>query len=144
MSTSTATPPSKPAARLSVWRPSRIVILIVLAAAVLVCAIALGMIRWWPFGQVSVLQNLRQASDSQVQVRSFREMYFPSPGCILEGVVFIHGPASSKPLITVEKLTIRGSYSGLLAQHISQIRAEGLPCTIRAKNLYASMCIKRF
>lgn len=126
MSTSTATPPSEPAARPSVWRPSRIVILIVLAAAVLVCAIALAMIRWWPFGQASVLQNLREAGDSQVQVRSFHETYFPSPGCVLEGVAFIHGPADSKPLITVEKLTIRGSYSDLLSQHISQIRAEGL------------------
>jgi hypothetical protein len=126
MSTSTATPPSKPDTRPSAWWPSRIVILIVLAVGVLVCAIALGMSRWWPFGQASVLQNLREAGDSQVQVRSFRETYFPSPGCILEGVAFIHGPADSKPLITVEKLTIRGSYSSLLSRHISQIRAEGL------------------
>jgi hypothetical protein len=125
MSTSTAMPP-KSDTRPSAWRPSHIVILIVLAVGVLVCAIALGMIRWWPFGQASVLQNLREAGDSQVQVRSFRETYFPSPGCILEGVVFIHGPASSKPLITVDRLTIRGSYSGLFSQHISQIRAEGL------------------
>jgi hypothetical protein len=100
--------------------------LIVAAVAVLFFAIALGMIRWWPFGQASVLQNLREAGDSRVQVRSFRETYFPSPGCVLEGVVFIHGPADSTPLITVEKLTIRGSYSGLLSQHISQIRAGGL------------------
>ena len=126
MSTSTTAPPSKPHTRPRVWRPSRIVILIGFAAGVLVCAIAFGMIRWWPFGRASVLQNLREASDSQVQVHSFRETYFPSPGCVLEGVVFIHGPVNSKPLITVEKLTIRGSYSGLLSQHISQIRAEGL------------------
>ncbi|MFZ1006715.1 MAG: AsmA-like C-terminal region-containing protein [Candidatus Sulfotelmatobacter sp.] len=126
MSTSIAAPPTKPDAQPSVRRPSRLILLIVLAVGVLVCAFAFGMIRWWPFGKASVLQNLREASDSQVQVHSFRETYFPSPGCILEGVVFIHGQADSKPLITVEKLTIRGSYSGLLAQHISQIRAEGL------------------
>jgi hypothetical protein len=126
MVTSAAAPPSKSDMQPSASRPSRIAIVVVVAVGVLVCAIAFGMIRWWPFGQVSVLQNLREASDSQVQARSFRETYFPSPGCILEGVVFTHGPANSKPLITVEKLTIRGSYSGLLSKHISQIRAEGL------------------
>jgi hypothetical protein len=126
MSTSATAPLTKPHTWPSVPRPSRLILLIVAAMGVLVCAIAFGMIRWWPFGQVSVLQNLREASDSQVHVHSFRETYFPSPGCILEGVVFIHGPANSKPLITVEKLTIRGSYSGLLSQHISQIRAEGM------------------
>ena len=123
---SSATPPGRVGSRPRRWTRSRrfAVIAILLGAAL--CMIALGMHRWWPFGQVSVLQNLRQASDSEVKVRTFRQTYFPWPGCIMEGVVFIHGPADAKPLITIEKLAIRGSYGGLLSERISQISAEGL------------------
>src|ERR1700686_3610838 len=95
-----------------------IVIVITVAACAALCAIGLGLSRRWPLAQERVLQDLREASDSEVSVRAFRDRYFPTPGCVLEGVVFYRGPAQAKPLITIEKVTIRASYLGLLSQRV--------------------------
>jgi hypothetical protein len=99
---------------------------ILLPAAIAVClGILLGS-RWWPFAERPILQTLGEASDSQVQVRGFHPTYFPYPGCILDGVTFIHGKRASQPLITIDKLTIRGSYTGILARHVSLMKADGM------------------
>ena len=82
--------------------------------------------RYWPFAQQSIIQNLQEAGDSHVTVRSFRTTYFPSPGAVLEGVVFIHGTKFPAPLITIDRLTIRGSYFGLIGRRVSNITADGL------------------
>jgi hypothetical protein len=63
------------------------VIVIVVVACAALCAIAWGASRQWPLAQARVLQDLREASDSEVIVRAFHERYFPTPGCIMEGVV---------------------------------------------------------
>jgi AsmA-like C-terminal region len=101
-------------------------IVIVVVACAALCAVALGLSRWWPLVQARVLQDLREASDSEVRVRAFHERYFPIPGCVLEGVVFHRGPAEAKPLITIEKVTIRASYLGLLSQRVRLITADGM------------------
>jgi hypothetical protein len=103
---------------------------ILISAAAVLCAIVLVVGSLWPFAQKAVFEDLRQASDSAVQVRAFHRKYFPFPGCILEGVVFHHGSNEARPLITIEKLTIRGSYAGLLSRHVSRITAEGLLISI--------------
>ncbi|PYX58337.1 MAG: hypothetical protein DMG76_09330 [Acidobacteria bacterium] len=100
--------------------------LILILAAATLCVAVLLWSRLWPFAEAPVLQNLREASDSQVQVRAFHRTYFPFPGCILEGVVFYHGSGVGKPLITIEKLTIRGTYLGLLSKHAGRITAESM------------------
>jgi hypothetical protein len=104
---------------------------LILAAATL-CLAGLLWGRLWPFAEAPVLQNLREASDSQVQVRAFHRTYFPFPGCILEGAVFYHGSGVGKPLITIEKLTIQGKYLGLLSKHVSRISAESMRVFIPA------------
>jgi hypothetical protein len=104
------------------WR-SRTAILLILAAVL--GGIVLLWIRFWPFEQTAVIQDLQEASDSSVHIRTFHKTYFPYPGCTLEGLVFIHGTAA-KPLITIEKLTIRGEYVGIFRHHVSRITAEGL------------------
>lgn len=111
-------------------RSGKIVIVILIVVCVTIGAIAFGLSRKWPFAQAQILQDLQEASDSQLQVRSFRQTYFPSPGCILEGLVFHHEPGQAKPLITIEKLTIQGSYLGLLAQKVTRITAEGMLVSI--------------
>lgn len=63
------------------WGRAAIIALAVLLAAVCV-AVWLG-IRYWPFEQKAVIENLAESSDSQVQVRSFRKTYFPYPGCTM-------------------------------------------------------------
>lgn len=102
--------------------------IILLIAAVLICAVAAcATIFWnqiWPFTKRAVLQDLQESSDSSVTVRSFHRTYFPAPGCVLEGVEFHHGNRQFK-LITIDKLTIEGSYSGILTKHVPRIRVEG-------------------
>src|ERR1700674_1962534 len=106
------------------------VALIVAAVAVVLAAIPIGLCRW-RFGPALVLQDLREASGSEVSFRAFHQRVFPFPGCVIEGVAFRHGP-DNKPLIAIEKLTIRGSYLGLLQTHVSRITAEGMLVSIPA------------
>ena len=107
------------------------VALIVAAVAIVLCAIPMGLSRW-RFGAAPVLQDLREVSDSQMEVRAFHQTVFPFPGCVVEGVVFHRGPPQAKPFITIEKLTIRGSYLGLLQTRVIRITAEGMRVFIPA------------
>src|SRR5277367_4034589 len=104
-----------------------IILLVISIGCILLVVFAM---RHWPFAQGPVLDDLGEASDSQVQVRSFHETYFPSPGCVLEGLVFRHGDANSTPLIRIDKLTIQGSYAGMLAMQLKRVTVEGLHIVI--------------
>jgi len=95
-----------------------IVLLIGLAVLVVVAA------REWPFTRETVIKSLRQQAGSAVQIGNFRETYFPHPGCIAENVTFRQDP-SAPALITIQTLTIVGSYHGLLTRHLDTVRAEG-------------------
>jgi AsmA-like protein len=86
----------------------------------------------WPFQQKAVVQDLQQASDSQVRLRGFRRTYFPAPGCVIDGVEFYHGTNAATPMITIQKLIIRGSYFGVVTRSLSNITAEGLRVSIPA------------
>ncbi len=127
MASSTAYPPTGfKAEKHGAGRHSGNVILIAILVLAAFCLVVLVFSRHWLFAEAPVLENLREASDSKVSARAFRETYFPSPGCVLEGVIFRHGPGEAKPLITIEKLTIQGSYSGLLTNRINRIIAQGM------------------
>lgn len=106
-------------------------IVIAVSAAIVLCLVAVAGSRIWPFAEKSVLQNLQEASDSAVSIRGFHRTYFPFPGCVLDGVTFKHGPAN-RTFITIERLTVRGSYSGILSRHIPVITAEGAQVFIPA------------
>ena len=102
-------------------------IALVLAAVVGCIAVWLATMFWnriWPFTEKAVVQDLAEASDSTVTIRKSHRTYFPFPGCILEGIEFHHGP-NQWTLITIDKLTIEGSYSGILTKHVPRIRVEG-------------------
>src|SRR3977135_1524095 len=107
----------------------KLIIIIGVLCAIL-GAVAFGMIHWWPFTQTAVIQDLREAADSEVTVRTFRQVYFPSPGCLLEGVIFHRGEAKSSPLITIERLTVQGSYLGIVLHRVSRITAEGMHVSV--------------
>jgi len=126
MATSTAPPAdvTKSVQRRRLQLGKTAVVVLVAVAALFIAALVLWS-RWWPFEQQHVIQTLEQASDSQVQIRGFHKTYFPSPGCVLDAVVFTRGH-DPKPLISVEKLIIRSTYSGMLAHHISRIVADGM------------------
>ena len=90
---------------------------------VVLCSGALSLRYWWPFRQEAVIQDLHEATDSDVHVRAFRETFFP-PGCVLEGVNFLHG-SGAKPLITIERLTVQGSYMGIVLRRVNRVTAQG-------------------
>lgn len=108
--------------------------MILIGVVLLAILIATGILLagHWPFAESAVLQDLREASDSQVKARSFHQTFFPSPGCVLEGVEFVHAPAEARPLITIDKITIQGSYLGLLALRVNRIIAEGMLVSVPA------------
>ena len=132
MSQATATPSVQSATRQQPgqrhWR--KLVLILVIAAAVFF-TITLVLCHH-AFGRAAVLQDLQEASDSQLEVRNFRQVFFPHPGCVLEGLTFRHGHAQTHPLITIEKLTIRGSYLGILSMRVDRITADGLRVFIPA------------
>lgn len=100
---------------------------VVLAMGVVFLA-AIVVLAWhWPFSRKAVLQELEAASLSRVDAGTFHATYFPRPGCILEHVTFQHNPKlGSPPLITIERLEIEGSFSGLFTKHVRRVRAQGM------------------
>lgn len=86
----------------------------------------------WPFTREAMTKRLERASSAQVEMRGFRSTYFPFPGCVAEDVVFrqkaLPGQKPPDPIITVRKLTIESTFSGLLSKpgRIRRIIADGL------------------
>jgi len=82
----------------------------------------------WPFTQSAVTKALEEASGRPVQIRTFSNSYVP-PGCTAEGVRFLrHKHPEAAPMITVEKLTIQGSFTGLFSspKRLSEVRVVGM------------------
>ena len=84
-------------------------------AMVVIFLVAIVFLAWrWPFSRRAVLKELEDASLSRVDVGAFHRTYFPRPGCVLEHVTFQHNPkVGTPPLITVGRLRIEGTFSGL-------------------------------
>lgn len=126
MPLSNVAPASKPHRKAGSTR----IVLVAAGGVAAICLVAVLCMRFWPFGEKSVIQDLQEASDSGVRVRSFHKVYFPYPGCILEGVTFARAPDGVKPLITIDRLTIQGTYLGILRLHVDRINAEGMHIVI--------------
>ena len=89
--------------------------------------IFLASIFLWPFRLDAVTKELADESDSKVTVGSFRATYFPIPSCVLERIVFQHNLKSgAPPLITIRRMTIRGSLAGIFAKHVKLVLVEGM------------------
>jgi hypothetical protein len=99
-------------------------IILALVATAMLCVAAVLCVKYWPFSENAVQEDLAETADSSVTIRSYHPTYFPSPGCILEGIEFRHG-ANEFRLITIDKLIIEGSYSGILTSHVPRITAVG-------------------
>lgn len=97
--------------------------------ALVSAALALA-IHYWPFEERPVLEDLEEVSDSQVRVQAFRRIYFPHPGCVLDGVVFIHGTSTAKPLIKIDRLTIQSTYLDIFRHRVSLIDAERMVISV--------------
>lgn len=99
-------------------------IILALAAATALCVASVLCMKYWPFSEKAVQEDLAEAADSSVTIRSYHPTYFPFPGCVLEGIELRHG-ANQFRLIKIDKLIIEGSYSGIFIAHVPRITAEG-------------------
>lgn len=112
---------------------------ILASVSVLAIGLALAVILLslnWPFTQAAVTKALQDRSAREVKIRNFRNTYFP-PGCVAQGVEFLHRKRKDlPPLITVQKLTIRTSYTALLRIHqtVNDIHIDGLHVLIPPKS----------
>jgi hypothetical protein len=105
--------------------PVLLVVLVMVAAALGILAAVTA--RQWPFTRDAVVRALQQQSGGSVQLIGFRQTYFPHPGCVADGVTFRRdGNQASPPFITIRRLSIIGSYPGLITHRIEQVRAEGM------------------
>ena len=84
----------------------------------------------WPFTRAALIRSLEQDSQGQVRMGSFQETYFPHPGAIADNVIFERDATS--PRLTIRRLTIIGSYFGLLHRYIPHIRADGAVLSVPA------------
>jgi hypothetical protein len=99
-------------------------LLVILAACIGILVVAAVLCtKYWPFSENAVREDLAEASDSMVTIRSYHPTYFP-PGCKLEGVEFRHGKNNFK-LITISELVVEGSYLGIFRRHVPRITAVG-------------------
>jgi len=106
-------------------RQHKTVLRLAVAVAAAICIVLLFWAGLWPFQQKPVVQDLEKASDSKLRLRAFHRTYFP-PGCVVEGLQFTHGSNAGTPLITIEKLIIRGSYLGIFSRRLTSITAENM------------------
>jgi hypothetical protein len=114
---------------------------IFVGAAVVVLGVASAAILLtlnWPFTQTAVTKALQDRFARNVKISKFRTTYFP-PGCVAEGIEFLHRQRKDlPPLITVQTLTIRASYTGLLHKQVNNVQVAGLHVLVPPKNPNAS------
>jgi hypothetical protein len=100
------------------------------AFAVIFAAAVVLLARYFPFSEKNVTQSLRATFPSTLKIGHFEAVYFPHPGCKIEGITFGSTASASEasPLVTIQKLTIQGSYADFLFRphYISRIFLDGL------------------
>lgn len=99
----------------------------IVAAALIVTAILLA--RYLLYSEGKVVASLRESPSTIIKVDHFKAIYFPRPGCIIEGLTIRSdsNDPDSPPLITVRKMTIQGNYADLFLRphHIARLVLDG-------------------
>lgn len=86
----------------------------------------------WPFTEQAVIDVLQERSVRSVTINRFYKTYWP-PGCVAESISFLHRKHKNKPpLITIQKLVIKGNYAGLLtiSRNLSKVVVVGMHVTV--------------
>lgn len=117
--------------------------LLIAAGVLVICAVAMGLIvalASRPFTRQGSAERLEHLLNATVEIKSFKQTYFPYAGYVAEGVIFrrqLSPGAPEKPFITVERLTVRSSYLGLFRNpHILRlVLAEGLHAEIPSSGM---------
>jgi hypothetical protein len=88
-----------------------------------------------PFTVENVTKALEEASGRPVQIGTFSSSYFP-PSCTAQDIRFLrHKHPNLSPIITIEKLTIRGSFTGMLSspKRLAAVRIVGMHMIVASK-----------
>ena len=108
---------------------SVVILLGVIATGVIVLA------THWPFTRDALSRALEEATGRPVRIDTFSNSYFP-PGCTAEGIRFLrHKHPEAAPIITVQKLVIQGSFTGLFStpKRLNAVRVVGMHMIIPPK-----------
>jgi hypothetical protein len=112
------------AARNRPWRWILTVVAVVLAAALVL------FLRYFPYSENNVTGALRDAFPGSFKFDRFEPVYFPHPGCRVEGITFRWKSSSpeSPPPVSIQMLTIQGSYAEFLFRphHIPRVLLAGV------------------
>ena len=95
------------------------IVLLGLAAVVLILGnLGIVLVRHWPFSRERVTQSLQSTFPASVTFQKFHSTYFPHPGCLAEGVVFMRLGATpgTPPVVSIQRLAIRAHAVPLAAQ----------------------------
>jgi hypothetical protein len=115
-------------ARKSLWIAGAIILAVIVTAFILLAT-------HWPFTRDAVSRALEEASGRPVEIGAFTNSYFP-PGCTAERIRFLHrNHPEAPPLITIERLIIQGSFSGMITspKRLSAVRIFGMRMQIPPK-----------
>jgi hypothetical protein len=90
----------------------------------------------WPFSEDAMRRAIREATSRPVEIGAFHTSYFP-PGCLAENVRVLHnGNPEGPPLITVEKLMVHASLTGLFSKpkRLGEVKVVGMHVRIPPKD----------
>jgi hypothetical protein len=103
---------------------------VVTAVALVVVAALVVFVRYFPYSETNVTGALQGAFPGSFKFDRFERVYAPHPGCKVEGITFGSKSISpdSPPLVSIQMLTIQGSYADLLLRphHISRVLLAGV------------------
>jgi len=112
------------AARNRRWRWILTVVAVVLAAVLVL------FLRYFPYSENNVTGALRDAFPGSFKYDRFEPVYFPHPGCRVEGITFRWKSSlpESPPPVSIQMLTIQGSYAEFLFRphHIPRVLLAGV------------------
>ncbi len=125
----------RPRVRRPQWLTQRMITTLACVAVVIGIGL-LALALEWPFTKQALIDVLQERSVRSVVIDRFRITYFP-PGCVAEGVSFLHRKHKNKPpLITIARIEVKGSYWGMVTPHkrLSSVRVYGMHVTVPPPN----------
>ena len=105
-----------------------------LSLALLAAGVAI-VLTHWPFTRDNLKKALEEASGRPVEIGAISKSYFP-PGCTAKDIRFLrHKHPDLSPIITIEKIAIQGSFTGLFSspRRLAAVHIVGLHMLVGPK-----------